>query len=311
MGKKINTVTGMIDSDNMGFTSVHEHVDVEPEESATYAVSYRHAVEELKKAKGNGMQTIIDVSPGRNAEGIRQAAEESGMNIVVCTGHYLFFTEEEKAFSVDDFRKMMMQEIEYGIGDTGVYPGVIKLSARDQNITPYERNLFIAGGMVQKETGLPICTHACAGCREQQNLLEEVGADLTKVYFSHIEAEFGWEGRTFAQQMDYLEKIVRKGSTISYNNFGNWAHTKPETLIAMIKAMNERGYTRNQVATMDMVISDNNGKRSLLWEDINADGPLRTYSYLVTHAIPWMLSNGVAETDVMKMFVDNPHRIFS
>ncbi len=311
MGKKINTVTGTIDSDNMGFTSVHEHVSFEPIESKTYDDTYRYSVEELKKAKSNGIQTIIEVSPERNAEAIKRASEESEVNLVVCTGHYLFFTNEEKKYLVDDFRRMMMNDIEHGIGDTGIYPGVIKLSAMDQKITPYERNLFIAGGMVQKETGVPICTHACAGCKEQQDMLEEAGADLSKVYFSHVEAEFGWEGRTFQEQMDYLEKIVKKGSTISYNNFGNWAHTKPETLIATIKTMIERGYSNNQVATMDMVLTFENGKRSLLWEDINEDGPLRTYSYLTTHVIPWMLSHGVEEADVMKMFVDNPRRIFS
>lgn len=311
MGKKINTVTGIIDSEKMGFTTVHEHVSLEPVESKTFDDTYHYNVNILKDAKAKGIQTIVDVTPERNAEVIKRASEESEVNLIVCTGHYIFFNDEEKKYSIDDFKKVMMNEIEFGIGKTGIYPGVIKLSAMSEKITPYERNLFIAGGIVSKETGVPICTHACAGAKEQQDLLEEAGADLSKVYFSHIEAEFGWEGRTLEQQLDYLEKIVKKGSSISYNNFGNWAHTKPETLIAIIKAMNARGYSNNQLATMDMVIKFENGKRSLLWEDINEDGPIRTYSYLVTHAIPWMLSNGVAQEDINKMFLDNPFRIFS
>jgi predicted metal-dependent phosphotriesterase family hydrolase len=144
----------------------------------------------------------------------------------------------------------------------------------------------------------------------QQKVLEDAGADLSKVYYSHVEAEFGWEGRTLSQQIDYLEEVVRKGSTLSYNNFGNWAHTRPEHLSAIIGALVDRGYSDHHVATMDLIFDYVAGQRKVLWEDINVDGKDRTYSYLLSHAVPWMISEGVSATDVGKMIQHTPARIF-
>ncbi|HEY8359039.1 MAG TPA: hypothetical protein VIL30_16400, partial [Ramlibacter sp.] len=226
MSTKIQTVSGLIDSDEMGLTSLHEHIPIHRATTeAEREDAHRYCVAELNKAWDLGLKTIVEVSPRRDIEAIKRVSEETQTQIVVCTGFYVDLTPDEMNYSVDDFRRHMMGEIENGIAGSKIYPGVIKLAAQRAELTDTEKRLFQAGGMVQKEVGLPICTHAVAGCRNQQDILEAAGANLTKVYYSHVEAEQGWEGRTLAQQIQYLLDVVRKGSTLSYNNFGNWAHT--------------------------------------------------------------------------------------
>jgi len=311
VSKKIPTALGYIDSEKMGITSIHEHVMPNEHFELYKNDSINFAVEELKKAKKLGLSTIVEVSPWRDAEIVRIIAERAEMNIILCTGYYTNFNAEEKTYSVDRFRKYMMDEIENGIGKSGIFPGVIKIASSDTVPNEYEKRALIAAGMVQRDTGLPLCVHSCKGCKNQQDIFEEAGANLEKVYFSHVEAEFGWEGRSLAQQINYLEEVVKKGSTLSYNNFGNWVHTGEEHLVDIIKELNLRGYAKNQAATMDFLWFYEDGNRKIVWENIISNGSERTYSYLLKNAVPWLKANGINEDYIDAFIVTNPRRIFS
>ncbi len=305
----IPTVTGWILPSQMGKTSMHEHITLqsEPEQRAK---SIAFSIVELKKAKALGLNTIIEVSPTRDVAGLREVSLASGVNVVCCTGYYVL-TKDQQSLTVQECENHMIKEIEDGIQGTDIRPGVIKIAAKGLPMTQAEKNVFIAAAHVQKRYNLPICTHAVSGCAEQQQILEEAGADLKHCYFSHVEAAFGWSGRTVMQEIDYLEKVVNKGSTLSFNNFGNWNHTKAADLAFIIKELTKRGYDNNMVATMDLTWSFEKGDLKILWSDTNADGKDRTYSYLLRKVIPWMKENGISEKSINKFIIDNPKRIFS
>jgi phosphotriesterase-related protein len=312
MGIKIPTATGSIDSNEIGLTTMHEHVVPYLGPLPQYkADSIDFAIKELKKAKIVGLKTLVEVSPWRDAEIIKTIAEKSEVNIILCTGFYAYFNEEQNSYSIDKFRKHMMDEIENGIGKTGILPGVIKIGSANTVPNEVERRALLAAGLVQKETGLPLCVHSVTGCKNQQDIFEEAGADLSKIYFSHIEAEFGWEGRTIEDEIDYLEDIIKKGSYLSYNNFGNWAHTKEENLLKLITELNASGYSDKQFATLDFIWSYENGIRKILWEDINPEGKERSYEYLLKKVLPWMYANGISNENSMKMVWDNPQKLFN
>lgn len=307
--KAIPTVTGEILPRQMGITSLHEHIPLnfEPEQRAK---SMAFAISELKKAKEKGLQTIVEVSPTRDAAGLREVSLATGVNVVCCTGYYVL-TKEQQSLTVEECENHMITEIEEGISGTSIRPGVIKVAAKGLPITPAEKNVLIAAARVQKRYGLPICTHAVSGCAEQQQILEEAGADLTRIYFSHVEATFGWSGRKVEQQIDYLENVVKKGSTLSFNNFGNWYHTKPEDLALIIRELTKRGYDDRMVATMDLTWTFENNDLKILWSDTNEDGKNRTYSYLLQKAVPWMRENRISRKSVNKFIHDNPQRLFT
>ncbi|WP_338869078.1 hypothetical protein WBJ53_19205 [Spirosoma sp. SC4-14] len=308
-GKVIPTATGTIMSDQMGITSVHEHI-VMPSDPVQRKKSFDFAVNDLKKAKALGLKTIVDVGPTDDVVGIQEVSKASGVNVICCTGSYLL-KDEQQSMTVADFETRMVKDIEEGIQGTQIRPGVIKVAARKLPITPAEKNLFIAAAHVQKRYSLPICTHAVSGCVEQQQILEEAGADLKHCYFSHVEATFGWSGRTVQQEIDYLETVVKKGSTLSFNNFGNWNHTKPNDLALIIQELTKRGYDDRMVATIDLTWTFVDGNIKILWEDTNEEGKDRTYSYPLRKVVPWLRDKGIPKSTINKFLIDNPRRIFT
>lgn len=307
--RPIPTATGEILPEQMGISSLHEHIALRRggehrEESLAYAIR------ELQRAKALGLHTIVDVGPPDDVVGIREVARATGINVICCTGFYLL-RGEQLALKAEDFESKMLHDIEHGLQGTEVRPGVIKVAAVRLPIRPAEKELFIAAARVQQRHHLPICAHAVSGCAEQQQILERAGADLRRCYFSHIEATFGWSGRSVEQEIDYLEGVVAKGSALSFNNFGNWNHTKPEDLARIIRELARRGYADRLVATMDVTWSFEQGKLKLLWEDTNVNGRDRTYAYLLDTAVPWMHANGIAKEDTDKFILNNPRRIFT
>lgn len=307
--KAIPTATGQIFPDQMGITSVHEHI-VMPTDPVQREKSFAFAINELKKAKALGLNTIMDVGPPDEAKGIKEVSEASGVNVVCCTGFYLL-KDEQQTMSVEDFENHMRREVEEGIQGTQIRPGVIKLSTRKLPITDAEKNLLIAGARIQKRYGLTICTHAVSGCAEQQQILERAGADLKHCYFSHVEATFGWGGRSVEQEIDYLQGVVEKGSSLSFNNFGNWNHTKPTDLARIILELTKRGYDDRMVATIDLTWTFANGNIKILWGDTNEEGDDRTYSYPLRKVVPWMKEKGLSKETIDKFMIDNPRRLFT
>ena len=305
----IPTATGEILPEQMGITSLHEHIAlrrgaVHREQGLAYAIS------ELNKAKALGLRTIADVGPPDDVAGIQDVARATGINVICCTGFYLL-RREQLALKAEDFESKMLHDIEHGLQGTEVRPGVIKVASARLPIRPAEKELFVAAARIQQKYRLPICAHAVSGCAEQQQILEAAGADLRRCYFSHVEATFGWSGRSVEHEIDYLQGVVAKGSTLSFNNFGNWNHTKPEDLARIIRELTRRGYADRMVATMDVTWSFEQGELKLLWEDTNVNGKDRTYAYLLETAVPWMQANGIPQAVTDQFILDNPRRIFT
>lgn len=309
--RPIPTAIGEIRPEEMGITSLHEHIALRRGSAPEHwEQGMAFAIRELNRARELGLRTIVDVGPPDDVAGIREVARVTGINVICCTGFYLM-RGAQLELKAEAFESKMLQDIEHGLQGTDVRPGVIKVAAARLPIRPAERELFIAAARVQQKHHLPICTHAVSGCAEQQQILEEAGADLRHCYFSHIEATFGWSGRTVEQEIDYLEGVVAKGSTLCFNNFGNWNHTKPEDLARIIRELIRRGYADRMVATMDVTWSFENDRMKILWEDTNVNGRDRTYVYLLDTAVPWMQANGIAKEDTDKFILANPRRIFT
>ena len=92
----IQTATGPIDSDELGFTLTHEHVVVgSPPIRQQFPDLHDRdaildvAVPNLIAAREAGVRSMVDLTPitlGRDAALIREASERSGVQIIVATG---------------------------------------------------------------------------------------------------------------------------------------------------------------------------------------------------------------------------------
>ena len=94
----LNSVTGPIDSANLGFTLMHEHVLIA---ASGLTQSYPdllgpnyedRAIDCLKKAKANGIDTMLDATTfdlGRDPKLLQRVAAASGVNLINVTGWWL------------------------------------------------------------------------------------------------------------------------------------------------------------------------------------------------------------------------------
>ena len=219
----VNSVTGPIDTDDLGFTLSHEHV-------GTNAAGLRHTYPEIIDRDGireqstaamaavreDGVRTIVDVSTfdlGRDVILIREVAEASGMQIIVATGNHLAVPRPFGDLSPDVIAELYIREIEEGIEGTGIKAGIIKVASDEGGITGPQEVVLRAAARAQKATGLPISTHTWSPERigeAQVRILEEEGVDLDKVYIGHSNDD---------TDLDYLFGLLNKGVWLGLDRY--------------------------------------------------------------------------------------------
>jgi phosphotriesterase-related protein len=200
---------------------------------------------------------------------------------------------EEKTSS--ELAEVLVKEIEEGVGDTGIRAGFIgELGTGRHYIKPAEERVFRAGALAQQRTGVAITTHTTRWgtlALEQIAMLEEFGADLSRVIIGHLGDRRG---------VAHLLPIAEKGVYVEVDNIG-YVDYQPEWVRAdNVAALVEEGFT----------------DRVLLSEDICTLNHLKYqggkgYGYLLQTFVPMLQERGVSEEAVHTMLVTNPARVFA
>ncbi len=227
----INTVTGPIDSANLGRTLMHEHLAVGYAgwESATNEVPDRSemlkvCIDRIEQLKALGYASLVDPCPsdlGRDIELMVAAAEATGFNIICATGlyyeadggnaHWRFRGRFEDLSSV--FTDLFVEELTTGVGSTGVRPGLIKVATGPHKMSDYERTVFEAAAAAAVATDTPITTHTDLGTVGdlQQTVLTEAGVGANRILIGHS------CGTT---DTEYHLHIADNGSYLGFDQFG-------------------------------------------------------------------------------------------
>ena len=167
----INTVRGPIDTSDLGFTLCHEHVITG---SAGVASSYPElvdrveitdrAVADLSRTREGGVSTFVDLTTfdlGRDVRLIRDAAERSGMQIIVATGTWLEVPRSFWQFGPDVVSNLYVRELEHGIDGTSIKAGIIKVASDEGGVT--ERGEVVLRAAARAHLGAHIHPHLGAG----------------------------------------------------------------------------------------------------------------------------------------------------
>src|SRR3954451_1939650 len=122
----IQSATGPIDTADLGFTLMHEHVRVgwgamyqQYPEMFDREEELQRATTRLKDAIAAGVKSMVDLTPidlGRDASLISEAARRSGMQIIVATG--IYYTEHLFHFMFREDKEMtdlFVRDITQGI----------------------------------------------------------------------------------------------------------------------------------------------------------------------------------------------------
>ena len=307
----IQSATGAIETDDLGFTLMHEHVAVS---SPAMRMQYpdwfdreselEHAVARLVEAREAGVRTIVDLTPidlGRDAAYIREAAERSGMQIIVATGFYYQnpFPGTSGPSRPEDLRDLMIRDITEGIGDTGVRANVIKCATEPEMHEVNERVLR-ASAQAARATGVPICTHTLPANRtglDQARVFKEEGVDLGRVVIGHSDD---------AEDIEYLDEIIQTGAYCGMDRIGLQAPRTSEQRADMIAALVERGYADRITLSHDSCAFIGGIPTALKEQRM----PTWRLTHIIEDVLPMLRERGVSDDDIEQMTVRTPRRIF-
>ena len=160
----INTVLGPMDSADLGFTLMHEHLIVAPTGiSANYPEflgtnPMERAVDILQKAKEGGVDTLVDATTldlDRNVALMAEASRRSGINIIACTGWHLNISPYFIGLSADQLADSFARDIEHGIAGTDIKAGILKAASDMAGVRPEEETVLRAIARAHHRTGHP------------------------------------------------------------------------------------------------------------------------------------------------------------
>lgn len=262
---------------------------------------------EVSALKDAGGRTIVDVTPraiGRDALRLRHVADQSGIHVVCGCGYYVESAHppEVDRMAPEELAALMCDELIGGIDDTGVRPGVIGEIGTGTPITPNEQKVVVAAALSHRQTGAPITIHLSSpgtGGHAVLDVLEQHGADLTKVALGHLDG-------THPIDVVHHRSLASRGAYVEYDLFGNTEFTEgghwppPASDLDRIDALRElweAGVGNHVLLSHDVCM-----KIQQL-----AHGGFG-FAHLPGHVAPFMRAIGFSADQLSAMLTENPAR---
>lgn len=321
---KINTVLGPIAPEELGLTLAHEHIVAAYPgwECDPLAKPYNSekmvgaCLKNLEPVKQFGVKAIIDGTPvdlSRNVDVMKEVSEKLQVHIVCATGRYteaegkwIYFKRRESVKIGNmqtEIYEGIMQEINNGIGQTGIKPGVIKVATGFNRIAPCEDATLKAAARASRETGIPITTHTEDGTMgpEQADLLIAEGAAPEKISIGHMCGN---------SSLDYHLDVLKRGVFIAFDRFGIEMKMTDQTRVATLIGLLERGYANRIMISHDfMAAVYGRGGRIPMEEAIKFKN--WSFTNIFTNILPALKKAGISDEQIKTMMVDNPRRFLS
>lgn len=313
---KVSTVLGPINTDQLGFTLMHEHVMVSA--SGLYE-SYpdllgeereARAINSLKVAKAEGIDTIVDATTfdlGRNADLLVKVSRESGVNIINVTGWWLDVPRFLYGVSANQMAKEFIRDIEEGFRGTDIKAGILKCAADFEGVTENLETMARAVSRAHVRTGLPIMVHSYPTghvARRQIEIFKEEGVDLTRVKIDHSND---------TTDVEYLGWILDQGCYLGLDRYPGRL-VSPHMRTVTLKNLIDAGYADRLCPSHDCIclaVMKENPDGSMPQEHEFARHNVDQYLYIKRHVIPDLLEMGVDQQTITDLFVENPKRFFA
>jgi phosphotriesterase-related protein len=316
---QVQTVTGPVDAEELGTTLIHEHFRGR-DEAATFQWPHLHdeeeefamAVESARAVLGHGVKTVVDPAPmflSRDAPFLRRVAEETGLQIVSCTGIYTYdylphFFQNRDA---DFIASLFVHDIEQGIQGTDAKAAFIKVAADEAGVNENIEKLHRAAARASVQTGRPIMAHSRpasnTGPRQVEIFLEE-GVAPEQIQIAHT-------GDT--DDLDYIEGLLDKGVYIGLDRYGYGiflaAEKRNETTLELLK----RGHAERLFLSQDFVVAFDWFPPEFM-EQAVAGGLIDdgfSMTLLFEKVIPALKEGGMTDEQLDTMLVANPARWLS
>ena len=312
----INTVTGPIAVDDLGFTLMHEHVMVgAPNMYRTYPGLFgppnreARAIEALRRAKEVGVNTIVDATTydlGRDPQLLQEVALGSGVNIINVTGWWLDVPRFLHGVSANQMAREFIRDVEQGFPGTNVKAGILKCAADFQGVTPGLEIMARAVARAHIETGLPIMVHSFPTGqvgRRQVEIFKEEGVDLTRVKIDHSND---------TTDIEYLTWLLDQGCYLGLDRYPGRL-VSPQMRTRTMKSLIDAGYGDRLCPSHDCLclhIHKEQPDGTIPENHEHTERNPDQYLYIHRHIIPDLREMGANDETIKRLFVDNPRRFF-
>jgi predicted metal-dependent phosphotriesterase family hydrolase len=299
----VMTVRGPVPAERLGHVQPHEHVLIDLGRAA-YRWDYEGllnephtAADELTAYRASGGGTICDMTPadaGRDPAGLLLASTASDVHIVMGCGWYRwpFYPESIDRSSTTELAETLVREIEHGVGDGAIRPGVIGEIGSDKAwVSGLEERVFRAAGRAQARTGLGLMTHTPpGGAFAQLEILLDAGADPGRIAIGHSDALL---------DADYHAAIRRHGAYLSFDLVGLPLYPderRARHLVDLVRG----GHLEWILLSTDICHRSRLGA----WGG-------RGYSFLIEAFLPRLRSLGLDDGELDVLTRHNPHRFLA
>ena len=322
---QVQTVTGPIEAEELGTTLIHEHLRNADEavrnqwpivgavkEDKPYEVPpdqvFDIAVREAKAAVELGVKTIGEPTAmflGRDVGFMERVAEESGLQVIPCTGIYTydhlpqFFLNRDP----DQIADLFVHDIENGIQETDIKAAFIKCAADEAGVNENIEKVHRAAARASVRTGAPIMAHSRpasnTGPRQVEIFLEE-GVEPAKIQIAHTGD---------SDDLDYIEGLLETGVWIGLDRYGLDIFLPYDRRQATAKALLERGYADRIFLSADSVATTDWFPPNVI-EGLIASGAAHDWTIRIVHerVLPELREWGMTEEQERTMMVDNAVR---
>lgn len=337
----IQTVCGIISKESAGITTPHEHIFIEltpffdehfvkdcPNPATAkvtmdklgilyrdpYAIKDDLVIDdfdtqkmEISRFKFAGGQTVVDATMpgiGRNPRLLKKISEETGLNVVMGTGFYVYSShpQEIKNMTENQIAELMVEEIRDGADGTGIKAGVIGEIGISEVFNEEERKVLRAAAIAHKKTGTSVLVHInpwTTNGVEAARILLDAGVNPKKIAISHIDVE---------NNVEYIRELLKLGVYVEFDNFGKEYYVNRE--------VRNSGYGLfvtdvQRVKCLKQFIDEGYKNQILCSCDVCLKICLRTYGgwgydHVLTNVVPMMEDEGISKQDIALILKDNP-----
>lgn len=283
----VHSATGPLAPDDLGLTLPHEHVfiNMSPTEPRVgYMTVWEERRADIERFVAAGGRTLFDVTnaelsnyaapvyfdrdPGHavqnaitgsrsvaNVLATKAMAEETGINVVLGTGHYF-----EEYFDVDWFERnsteqiaeFLIADLKHEIPGTGVRAGFVgEVASNLPYITAREERSFRASGRAAARTGVMVTTHCPTFPTglTQIDILTSEGVDPARIVIGHTDT---------VKDVQYSLDLLERGVFVEYDCMmavkmgGEVRRQELNRRIEYLRTLIDRGYAERILLSQDV-----------------------------------------------------------
>ncbi len=260
-------------------------------------------------AKDRGVRTIVDPTAmfgGRDVNFMKRVAEQTGVQIVACTGIYSYdylphyFENRDIDVMADHF----VEDIEIGCQGTEIRAAFLKCAADAAGVTEHVEKIHRACARASLQTGAPIMAHSMPAVGtgpRQVEIFREEGVEPAKVQIAHC-------GDT--EDVGYIEGLIEQGVYVGLDRYGLEMYLPIDKRNATAAELLRRGHAERLMISQDFCAT-------IDWfppeaaEVFEGQGAIRNWSMTLVfdEVVPALREAGAMDdASFQTVFVENPKR---